>query len=328
MKNRNQAIDILKGIGIILVLAAHSIEGWLSQFAYTFHMPLFFIVTGLFIKVYERNNETPFSDWWRSVVVKDFKRLLYPAFFTLAIILAVSSLSYIINDSYLRNPIRLIWNNNPEKPIGYITMLGNLWFLFALFFGKQFFYIVNKISQKYIAYIFIGIIAVVIGQWYSLPFEILTGISIIPFIYIGWYIRNNGGVSGKLKKWYYLTIPLWIIYIFFGGMRIGYMQFSWLYVFDIFAACGGTLFFYIISKQISEKTKYASKVLAFLGVNSLILICAPTIETYCFPLREILPDLPHKMVFVVTGKTLWCVLFIWLCYKIKMLTRVFGVKNV
>lgn len=50
MKNRNQAIDILKGIGIILVLAAHSIEGWLSQFAYTFHMPLFFIVTGLFIK--------------------------------------------------------------------------------------------------------------------------------------------------------------------------------------------------------------------------------------------------------------------------------------
>ena len=49
MKQRNVAIDILKGIGIILVLTAHALEGFVSQFAYTFHMPLFFIVTGLFI---------------------------------------------------------------------------------------------------------------------------------------------------------------------------------------------------------------------------------------------------------------------------------------
>ena len=46
MKQRNEAIDILKGIGIILVLTAHSLEGVVSQFAYTFHMPLFFIVMG------------------------------------------------------------------------------------------------------------------------------------------------------------------------------------------------------------------------------------------------------------------------------------------
>lgn len=75
MKNRNHAIDILKGIGIILVLAAHSIEGWLSQFAYTFHMPLFFIVTGLFIKVYNSNDEISFGKWWQRAMVKDFERL-------------------------------------------------------------------------------------------------------------------------------------------------------------------------------------------------------------------------------------------------------------
>lgn len=52
MKQRNVAIDILKGIGIILVLTAHALEGFVSQFAYTFHMPLFFIVTGLLISVF------------------------------------------------------------------------------------------------------------------------------------------------------------------------------------------------------------------------------------------------------------------------------------
>ena len=53
IKQRNEAIDILKGIGIILVLTAHSLEGFVSKFAYTFHMPLFFIVTGLFISYFD-----------------------------------------------------------------------------------------------------------------------------------------------------------------------------------------------------------------------------------------------------------------------------------
>ena len=102
MKQRNEAIDILKGIGIILVLTAHSLEGFLSQFAYTFHMPLFFIVTGLFIS---EANEHDFGKWWKATTKKDFKRLLLPALFSIAIILAVSSLSYFVTNSFLQNPV-------------------------------------------------------------------------------------------------------------------------------------------------------------------------------------------------------------------------------
>lgn len=38
---RNNIIDIAKGIGIILVVAGHSME-WPKNFIYLFHMPLFF----------------------------------------------------------------------------------------------------------------------------------------------------------------------------------------------------------------------------------------------------------------------------------------------
>lgn len=107
MKQRNLSIDILKGIGIILVLVAHSLGGYISKFAYTFHMPLFFILTGLFIS---EMKEEDFTAFFLKTISKDFRRLILPALLTIAVILGVSCLSYIIPDSYLQNPISLIWN--------------------------------------------------------------------------------------------------------------------------------------------------------------------------------------------------------------------------
>ena len=43
--NRNNAIDISKGIGIFLVIWAHTICPFRAQI-YIFHMPLFFLVSG------------------------------------------------------------------------------------------------------------------------------------------------------------------------------------------------------------------------------------------------------------------------------------------
>ena len=40
---RDCSIDILKGFGIILVLVAHSLGGYVHTFAYSFHMQLFFL---------------------------------------------------------------------------------------------------------------------------------------------------------------------------------------------------------------------------------------------------------------------------------------------
>lgn len=45
---RNNIIDIAKGIGIILVVAGHSME-WPKNFIYLFHMPLFFFYQDIVI---------------------------------------------------------------------------------------------------------------------------------------------------------------------------------------------------------------------------------------------------------------------------------------
>ncbi len=52
MKQRNLTFDIMKGIGILLVLIGHvwQLPDSIHQTIYSFHMPMFFIVAGYFSK--------------------------------------------------------------------------------------------------------------------------------------------------------------------------------------------------------------------------------------------------------------------------------------
>jgi len=48
---RYDYIDIAKGLGILMVVWAHiMITGWTHQFIYAFHMPLFFLLSGMLFK--------------------------------------------------------------------------------------------------------------------------------------------------------------------------------------------------------------------------------------------------------------------------------------
>ena len=51
-KMRLEWVDISKGIGILLVIIGHCvyIGGSIHNWIFSFHMPLFFILSGMFIK--------------------------------------------------------------------------------------------------------------------------------------------------------------------------------------------------------------------------------------------------------------------------------------
>lgn len=66
-KNRIDAFAMSKGIGILLVVIGHSFtEEKISNFIYSFHMTLFFVVSGLLI------SETETMDRRRKHAVKKF----------------------------------------------------------------------------------------------------------------------------------------------------------------------------------------------------------------------------------------------------------------
>lgn len=48
---RDLRFDIMRGIGIILMMLGHiPVEGFIYRWIYSFHMPMFFILSGLYTK--------------------------------------------------------------------------------------------------------------------------------------------------------------------------------------------------------------------------------------------------------------------------------------
>ncbi|RJT47049.1 acyltransferase family protein [Rahnella woolbedingensis] len=129
---REQWVDYAKGIGIILVVIGHVNRGlhsadiYISEpffrmfdsIIYTFHMPLFFFLSGLFfIKSIQKNNKTEF-------IKKKIATIAYP---------------YVIW-SVIQGSIGVLLSNFTNKKTDFMSVLafpyqptGQFWFLYALF---------------------------------------------------------------------------------------------------------------------------------------------------------------------------------------------------
>lgn len=148
-------LDMVKGIGIILVVAGHC--GYLAKDAltviYSFHMPLFFIVSGM-ISCYRRDELKPL----KQVIVKRLKSLMIPyAIFSL-IYLAIYGGYFCYVAGYL----------TPEMIMRYAIQavsldgMSVLWFLSALFLAELIFFCIRKAFGKRVTYLlcFVLMIAV------------------------------------------------------------------------------------------------------------------------------------------------------------------------
>lgn len=95
-KERLDWIDIAKGFGIILVIVGHGLCGKkLSYLIFSFHMPLFFLIDGIFCKDYK-----VFSSEHVHFIKKIFSRLIIPYIFTCILIIMFSIvLNLFKNDS-------------------------------------------------------------------------------------------------------------------------------------------------------------------------------------------------------------------------------------
>ena len=131
-KKRLDYLDLAKGIGIILVVIAHSTltSDAVQAYITAFHMPLFFIVSGMLICHNGEENKE-----FGSTVRRKLRTIMVPYLaFTVAYLLID------IIDMYLGLEV-LTWRNIVDSVIEFLTLYGMsvLWFLPALFFGELLF---------------------------------------------------------------------------------------------------------------------------------------------------------------------------------------------
>ena len=180
---RNETIDVAKGIGIFLMVLGHMhINEQLNLFIYSFHMPLFYIISGFLYK-----NSGGY--YW---IKKKAKSLLVPYFcFGIVYILISFVLSAGDLEILKRNAIGLFYESTNNLPIE-----SALWFLTSMFFLLIIVSILEKIDFNSIKLVLIVFLTVVGSLFpnvmgFRLPMSIDTSLVTIGFFYVGYYIKKH-----------------------------------------------------------------------------------------------------------------------------------------
>ena len=134
-KNRKQFLDVARGLAIICIVLGHLGQGSINRVVFTFHVPIFFLISGYFISA-----ESSVKEFLK----KKIRTLIVPyGVFCLAVILSAVAFDLLLNHG--RNALQLAaeWffaalygaGDSYTYPFT-IRAIGALWFLLATFWGS------------------------------------------------------------------------------------------------------------------------------------------------------------------------------------------------
>ena len=153
-------VDWAKSISMFLVVLGHchirESEQFVIQYIYSFHMMLFFFLSGLLCK--------------RGLSVetfkKDFKYLILP-YFTYGLVLVLFYFLRLRSFDYL-----LLLSKFIDLVVGLDAGIGPIWFLPALFLCKQMYYFVKKVKNVNIVLYYVLVVFSLLGAYFISSYNI------------------------------------------------------------------------------------------------------------------------------------------------------------
>ena len=291
-------IDVAKGIGMLLVIAGHTFCLGLSYPLYAFHLPLFFLLSGLVFnaKKYEST---------KLLIGNKTQQILKPWFYMALVSFLVClcvpewreglSAKQILTELYTTNS-----NCIQNSSLWYLLCLFVMFLLYPIASRIKFFKEKNIIALSIFA-IFILFLKYPV-QWISerylllpdnrLPFKMDTALVALVFFFVGiWYKEQ---IKEKVKKkysWGTLFILFIIVYAvgrINGWTNLNSYDFGKIPVLFYPIAFLGIYFVACLSVKITDtsKCKTIKNVLVFYGKNSLIIFGFQSLfirlYLYCF----------------------------------------------
>lgn len=247
----------MKGVGIILMLIGHLFIPYLGKFIISFHMPLFFLVSGYLYK--KKQNLQMF---WAL-----FKRLMVPY-------IVLGFLFLICSESPVEALKSLIaaesWKMRPCV-IETQAIAGVFWFLPAMFLAKLIYNFIAETKYVHIIVLVLFTIFWMVGKYTHLPLCISEGCTAMIFVHLGYMFRKYEAKVDSVQKYiYWIGVPVTIICLIFSYIEVGTSSYKF-YLLDVAVACFiNYLLYRILSRNKSENT---AKVLSEIGVYSLQLLC-------------------------------------------------------
>lgn len=270
-KKRDNSIDIAKGIGIFLMVVGHTTSNKIIlQWIYSFHMPLFFFLSGVFHLQ---------GKSYKEFLEKKVKTLLVPYFFFsivlfLFFLLVSKNIGFSVEENLsIKENFIGIFLANDMKGISQMSWGGQLWFLPALFLIENIYYFFCKFKGKIriVLVICCLIINLILNEFINIniPWSWLTVLIAINFYAFGHLFKDYILLKNKLKNVYLI--------IFLGlNLLTGYYNDK----IDMYSNAYGNIFLFLISSYFGiifliffiKNFIKKLKIFEYIGKNSLVIL--------------------------------------------------------
>lgn len=199
---RDYTWDVVRGIGILMVVLGHCAMRPLVDFVYLFHMGLFFFVSGYFMKIADKG---AFLVNEKRYIKRKLRTLWLPFVIFTLFILALQNIFVDYNMAEVRYPkmegvkmaLKVLAFKQVDNPV-----LCPIWFLKSLFFSCIIVYTVMSLirKEKYRATFFVALYALITilqNLHVPLPNAIYRELTVSFIIYIGYYACKYN----VIQKW-------------------------------------------------------------------------------------------------------------------------------
>ena len=289
---RNEIIDIMKGVGIFLMVWGH-VDGPLkTPYVYLFHMALFFIVSGYVYKYKANESLIVFAK-------KKALRLYVPHLVSGMILVTLTNVFVRIH--LLDVSFELVgWTSYLKKYLSVIlfgggdSLLGANWFLRSMFFGYLLYNIENRIirsNKKKVIMIIINLVLLCIGWLLTLKIgqgKLLNILSVPALFSIGAFL-NEMGIIKRISKLLYLLLPASILALFLLGF-CGEISLNNNRIVNpvFFLTCALVGFIFAGSLAVLiNKILFLKKVFLYLGKNTMCIVLLHFISLKIITLLQI-----------------------------------------
>ena len=275
---RSPIIDIMKCMGMICIVLGHYGFSSINAFVYTFHLPLFFCLSG-----YLMNTRSDL----REFIGKKFRGLIWPYLAAcFLIILSAVCLNFIHEivgsislqpASFLIKPIIYGAGNAVSVPFK-INAIGAIWFLLALFWGSIMFRLLLKMPAFlcFLCILMLTILSIVSYPHIQLPWSVQAAGASLPFMYVGYLYRHK---RDELHLTHNTQMGLMVVatglwfwnIIYFNGFYLVRAYYG-NGIMDFLGCFGGILWVYLLSKYIFNKYPKISRFLSYFGRFSVMLL--------------------------------------------------------
>ena len=304
-------IDIAKGLGIIWVLIGHTPNlpiPYYGTIAFSFHMPLFFILSGMCFK--RREQQLCFAN--------SFKRLVFPYLFTILLFLAFNFILKYYNECK-----QWIWGgvHGLLFPVRY-----GLWFYAALFWGKILLNDLIKFSPIicFIISVLLAYLGIYTFPIFTLPYGIQNGCIALLFLYIGVFAKQYNVFDKSRWYWLLFCFIIWGIAVVkgFGYFTLYNCKIELIQIITSCCACYVVINF---SKLLSHFI-YIKDILSWIGKRTSIIFSFHLFELHTGISQYIAECCfnTDNACYIFFVRCVWCFLFAGIIPKIPYIKKIYS----